>query len=224
MSGKFSDNEKIAIPCALSVPRFGTYLTEAGQDLSKALELYQWNAQIAASFLVPLHLFEICIRNSVANAIESFYGANWPWAAAFAMSLPDPHQPNFNPRRELVAVRARHFGTMATGKVIADVKFAFWVSMYTRRHEGRLWAQNIKQEFPHAPETLTVAEIRQKIHTATDQIRILRNRIAHHEPIFPRDLSSDYKMIEEVIGFKCQHTLAWMIRLEEVSYMLSTKP
>jgi hypothetical protein len=68
------------------------------------------------------------------------------------------------------------------------------------------------------------AEIRQKIYTATDQIRILRNRIAHHEPIFPLDLSLDYNMIKEVVGFRCQDTLAWMVRLEEVLYMLSTKP
>jgi len=199
-------------------------LAETNQDVLAALKLYHWNAQIASAFLVPLHIFEICVRNAAANAVESYYNATWPWAAAFEISLPDPHYPNFSPKRELISVRDRHVATMATGKVIADVKFAFWVSMYTRRHEGRLWTRYIRREFPNAPTALSISEIRQKIYAATDQIRVLRNRIAHHEPIFPRDLAGDYDVIKEVVGFKCQDTLAWMMRTEEISYMLATKP
>ncbi|HZQ11636.1 MAG TPA: hypothetical protein VFB31_02370 [Pseudolabrys sp.] len=221
MPENFSEHEIAAIPLALSQPRFATYLTATNNDRLRALQLYHWNALLSAAFLFPLHVFEICIRNAAANAIGSKYNARWPWSAAFEMSLPVQSAPWFSPRNELRSVRQRH---QAAGKVIADVRFAFWESMYTRRHDGRLWQPFLRREFPNIPSSLSIAEARSRIHQAAGQVRELRNRIAHHEPIFQRSVDKDYVAIKEIVAFRCLHTATWMDRSQSVTDILAEKP
>jgi len=221
MPDNFNQNELNAIPLVLSQPRFATYLAATNNDPMNAMKLYHWNAQISAAFLFPLHIFEICIRNSAANAIESYYNPRWPWSQAFEMSLPINPRPFFSPRHEIRSARQRH---STTGKIIADIKFAFWVSMFTRRHDGRLWLPYLRREFPNTPAHMAVAQGRLCIHDAAEQVRELRNRIAHHEPIFQRQLLSDYAAIQEIVSFRCNHTAAWMSRSQNVATILAARP
>jgi len=185
------------------------------------MRLYHWNALISASFLFPLHVFEICLRNAAANAIESYYNPLWPWANAFEMSLPSNPRPHFSPRHEIRSARVRH---TTTGKIIADIKFAFWVSIFTSRHDGRLWSPCLRREFPNIPATVTIANARLKIHDVADRVRELRNRIAHHEPIFQRNLATDYALIKDIVGYRCAHTAAWMDRAQSVTALAATCP
>src|SRR6266478_6594181 len=103
MARDFSPQEQLRIPATLSTPRFATYLAACNNDNEAALRLYGWNARVSSAFLFPLHLFEICIRNAVANAATATYSPTWPWAATFERSLPDYR--HFSPRREIVKVR-----------------------------------------------------------------------------------------------------------------------
>jgi addiction module HigA family antidote len=54
-----------------------------------------------------------------------------------------------------------------TGKIIADVRFAFWVSMFTARHDGRLWNRSLRAEFPNLPAAMPIATARSRIHDVT---------------------------------------------------------
>lgn len=227
MAEAFNDQEQMAIPAVLSTPRFQTFLSARNNNPLKALQLYHWNAQVSAAFLYPLHVFEICLRNAVANAAESAYRTDeWPWSRAFETSLPTTHSvQRFSPRRELVNTRDwQPRPRQTTGKVIAELKFAFWVSMYTGRHDGRLWTQFLRREYPNIPQNVSVASAREKIHGTADKIRVLRNRIAHHEPIFSRDLESEYKEITEIVGYRCGHTATWMKRTQNVIWLLELQP
>ncbi|MCA1409731.1 Abi family protein [Bradyrhizobium sp. NBAIM20] len=227
MAENFSAEEQMAIPVVLSTPRFQTFLGARNNNVLKALQLYHWNAQVSAAFLYPLHVFEICLRNAVANAAESAYlTPDWPWSTAFETSLPTTHSmQRFSPRRELVATRDwQPRPQQTTGKVIAELKFAFWVSMYTGRHDGRLWNQYLRREYPNLPQGMTIAAAREKIRNAADKIRDLRNRIAHHEPIFSRNLKDEYDQIAEIVGYRCGHTSAWMKRTQDVMWLLDLQP
>lgn len=227
MAEQFSTQEQVAIPAILSIPRFNTFLAARNNNNIRALQLYHWNAQISSAFLYPLHVFEICIRNAVANAAESAYQtADWPWSTAFETSLPTTQSFRyFSPRRELVTTRdwiPRPQQT--TGKVIAELKFAFWVSMYTGRHDGRLWNPYLRREYPNIPANMITRDARDKIHKTTDKVRDLRNRIAHHEPIFSRNLQAEFGEISEIVGYRCLHTAAWMKRTQDVSWLLTLLP
>lgn len=218
----FSSQETASIPQILSIPRFSTYQAHC-RDSARALALYHWNAQVSAAFIFPIHIYEICVRNAAAHAIEARYGAGWPWSTPFTNSLPNTAPPQYSPRRNLIATRNNN---PTAGQVIADLKFAFWESMYTARHKTTIWDTCLLNLFPnmHIGVHNRKSIIRSRIYDVTQNVRFLRNRIAHHEPIFNRNLLNDYSMIHEIISGRCAHTGAWMHRTQNVLNLLVMKP
>ncbi len=208
------------IPHILSEPRFATYLQHCGNDRTCALRLYQWNLEISSAFLLPLHLLEISLRNAVAESIENVYTQNWPWDQRFILSLPD--RGRFSPRSNLQQVARMQNPTV--GKVVAELKFVFWEKMFTARHDVRIWNHHIKTAFPNSPQNMSVREIREKAFDDIFCIRGLRNRIAHHEPIFSRNLQEDYKEIHELIEWRDQTTSDWMDNIQNVTNLIGQKP
>lgn len=213
---------------ALSANRISTYEQARGLalpglvlplPLDKALALYAWNAQISAAFMHPLHICEVVVRNGVANTIEAVYGPQWPWSPGFLQSLPDSS--GYNLRRDLQAARD---GQLSAGKVIPELKFAFWQMMFTSRHDSRLWQPHFGQHFPNFPAAMSIADRRRWMFSSLEKIRGLRNRIAHHEPIFARNLADDFKLISALIGCRSPQTATWMTDHQQVSLLLATPP
>jgi hypothetical protein len=190
----------------------------AGQDLNRALELYAWNARVSSALMLPAHFAEVATRNAVSDALLSVYGPRWPWDHAFEFSLPNP--PRDSPRANLVSTRARE---TTTGKVIAELKFSFWQRMFTARHDPRVWGPQILTQFPHTTETQP-AVLRGRIYNDLEAIRRLRNRVAHHEPVFTRPLAQDLAKMLDLIQMRSQPTADWVRALEDVTNVLSERP
>ncbi|MGH1377144.1 MAG: hypothetical protein ACRBCK_12460 [Alphaproteobacteria bacterium] len=110
------------------------------------------------------------------------------------------------------------------GKVVAELKFVFWEKIFTKRHDKRLWDMHIKTAFPHAPSTLSTSQIRSQIYNDVLVIRKLRNRIAHHEPIFSRNNLDDYNKIHELIAWRNTVTVDWMQNIQTVTQLISQRP
>lgn len=212
-----------AIKNALSAPRMGTYeaATTAVPNLPGALALYAWNAQISAAFMAPLHLCEVVVRNAVHEALTAVYGNRWPWDGSFVHSLPNPTGQHFSARREIVRART---GQPTTGKVIAELKFKFWQTMFTGRFDTRIWNPHLGTVMPFLNPLQTVQQQRKTIFEDLEQLRLLRNRIAHHEPIFVRPLANDFQKIQALIGFRCPVTAAWMVQHQQAQALIGTKP
>lgn len=219
-----SNPPHIDIKNALSPPRIGTYetATSAVPNLSGALALYSWNAQVSAALMTPLHICEVVVRNAVADALQSVYGPRWPWETVFEQSLPNPPKGHgYNARRDLITTRSKE---ATTGKVIPELKFVFWQKMFTGRFDGRLWNPYMRTVMPHLDPTMTVQQLRKLIHDELEQLRGLRNRIAHHEPIFKRNLAADFQKAHDLIAFRCPHTAAWMQANQQVTQFIGAKP
>lgn len=107
--------------------------------------------------------------------------------------------------------------------MIAELKFVFWQRMFTRRHDAKIWDQQIEALFPNA-ETTTPRELCQRIYDDLDVIRRLRNRLAHHEPVFTRNLSDDLSKMLDLVQMRCKHTADWVRDLENVSTLLAVRP
>lgn len=215
-------NPEHAIKAALSAPRVGTYegATAGTPQLPCALALYAWNAQVSAAMLAPLHFCEVTIRNAVSDAIAAAHGPQWPWDAGFIRSL--PNSPNgYNARRDLASARA---GKTTSGKVIPELKFVFWQTIFTRRFDGRLWNHHLRNVLPNADASKTVEEIRELIYAELEQLRKLRNRIAHHEPIFQRNLADDFQKVHDLIAIRCAVTAAWMVHNQQAQALIAAKP
>ncbi|MBH0779102.1 hypothetical protein [Nocardia bovistercoris] len=209
-----------AICDVLSAPRSTTYITAVGGDKAHAMELYGWNARIAAAFMLPSHFAEITVRNAASEAIAATYGPRWPWSTGFERALNPPKSRAYDPQRDLIETRKRH---TTTDKVIAELKFKFWQSMFTARHDHRLWNRYILTLFPNA-KGMTAAQLRHRIYDDLEAIRTLRNRLAHHEPIFTRNLEDDLMRMLELVELRSTPTLDWVCAMEDVTSILAERP
>ncbi|HKT65043.1 hypothetical protein [Burkholderia sp. 22313] len=220
-----SNNQVVieAITSALSRSRMSTF--EAGakpkdaQDMA-SLQLYAWNAAISGALLPVLHVCEVVVRNAVSDALEALYGPKWAWSDSFEQSLPRPPQ-GYCQHKDLLDARK---GAETIGKVIPELKFAFWQRMFTKRHDGRLWNRYLRDVLPNLDKEMPVKVHRDTIFNHLDNIRLLRNRIAHHEPIFNRNLTEDYAKIMSLIHYRCNFTAMWLSQSQIVSTTIKAKP
>jgi hypothetical protein len=218
----FTPAELHELPKIISAPRFATYLQATGNDRARALSLYEWNLDLSAAFIVPLQICEVAVRNGVAEAIEKVHGATWPWSNGFLRSLPRPKRHfDYNPETDLRTVAAR---LPTTGKIVAELKFAFWEKIFTAGQDGRLWHTHFAASFPGAPAGLAVGVARAKAYNDLRTIRSLRNRIAHHEPIFARNTAADYALIRELIEWRSPIAAAWVDQKQSVLGLIPNKP
>ncbi len=213
----------MAIRDALSPERIGTYESQTqpgNQSDPAAISLYAWNATLAAALLTPIHICEVVVRNAVADALVAVYGPRWPWDRRFALSLPD-NRGHYSPRRDLCKVSSEQ---SSTGKVIPELKFAFWEAMFTARHDVRLWDAHLFRVFPAHETSETVQSLRKRIYSDLGAVRNLRNRIAHHEPIFKRNLPLDLQRLVALVRLKSELVASWMAANQSCTTLLLFPP
>jgi hypothetical protein len=214
------------IRAVLSAARLGRYEAAAGvtaPDDPRAVELYAWHAQVSAALLAPLHICEVVVRNAVSEALEARYGARWPWASGFEQSLPPiaKHSRDYQPLLDVLNTRRN---AQTTGKVIPELKFVFWQKMFTARHDTRLWTPHLRKVFPNLDQTQSIQDLRKRIYADLDQLRALRNRVAHHEPIFMRDLAADLQKMEELVAFRSTIAATWMMQNQQAAALIAARP
>lgn len=215
----FTHDELHALPDIFSAPRFATYLAEKNGNRVEALELYQWNLETSCAFFAPLQVCEVSIRNAISEAIELTYGAAWPYERSFEISLANPPR-SYSPRRNLL----QHRSEPTTGKVIAELKFVFWERMFTGRHDGAIWNHHLRTVLPNMDAAKTVQDLRSEAFNTLHGIRSLRNRIAHHEPIFRRDIQAEFDRIKKVISWRSNVAADWLDKVETVTAKIPQKP
>jgi hypothetical protein len=202
-----------------------TYLAacrpDANEDVTvAALRLYRWNVELSAALMVPIHLCEITVRNAASDALEAVYGPQWPWSPGLRQALTNPLH-GYRPRQDLIDTASAH---STAGKVVAELKFAFWESIFTSRHDTRLWTPHLRRVFPNVDNSIPVGQVRSDIRARLGHIRILRNRIAHHEPIFGRPIVDHFGRIRSLVEHRSTTMLAWLDQVETVTGLLANKP
>lgn len=90
------------------------------------------------------------------------------------------------------------------GDVVAELKFAFWVGLLGKQYDTTLWRTALYKGFQKG-----AGRKRSDVHGRFNMLRRFRNRVAHHEPIFKRDLILIHDEIVEAIGWMCADTVAW---------------
>jgi hypothetical protein len=81
-----------------------------------------------------------------------------------------------------------------------------------------LWRPALHRAFPNARLR------RSDVHKPFPGLRDLRNRIAHHEPIFSWPLAHEYRTIIDVIGWICVDTPTWVVHHSTVPDVLAGRP
>ena len=79
-------------------------------------------------------------------------------------------------------------------RVVSELPFGFWKYLLSKRYESSLWTQCLRHAFPGLQP-----QRRSLVFSSVHESHVLRNRIAHHEPIFNRDLRADSQRIFSVL-------------------------
>lgn len=167
----------------LSSERLETYKQHAAAWGCSPLTLYLVSARLASSFHHDLAIVEVVLRNAIHRELSRAYGPQW-WA----------DEQLLDDRGQTAVTKAyrdaRCNETSPPGRLIAALSMGFWVHLleagayagsgpYRRRrsYDALLWRPALRYAFPCSPG------VRAEVHGLAHRVYVLRNRVAHCEPI-----------------------------------------
>jgi hypothetical protein len=173
--------------------RFNVYLSKTGNDYDKALALYKLNIELSEAFYPILSVIEISLRNSINNKLEDYFKDSY-W---FENNLPIEFLPFVLEAKQKLNSQNKN---ITSDRIISELNFGFWNRLFNRNYTILLW-KPLHTIFKNMPKK---DRKREKIANSLYNIRTLRNRIYHYEPIFgnPKEIE---KIHSEMILF-----LTWL--------------
>lgn len=207
------------LDASLSSLRLSTYIRRSEDGSQEAaLKLYLWNAQISAEFHFPLQIVEITLRNALHQELKAAYGPNWHTSQNLLLQQFDQNKID----RAIRDIKRKN-QNLTPDRVVAALSFGFWTTLIGKGERGsyhnKLWIPTLHKAFKKAS-----TKKRSDIHSKYDQLRQLRNRIAHHEPIFSQDLEKNYLSMLELISWHCPETENWVKHHCRIPDCLKIKP
>jgi hypothetical protein len=199
----------------LSATRFAPFLNAAGGDYERALDLYDWHAELSAASFEVIHRFEVVVR----NAIDGILGEGQPqepvretWLLDFDLLSPG------GVKQVIFAIERLEKGKSLTrGRVIAGLPFGFWAGLFGNRYE-ELWRGHLRYAFPHG------SPLRKDLAASMGRIRRFRNRVAHHDCLLAQDVSGLTEEMLRVVGWIDPDAEAWVSTRARVFDLLERRP
>jgi hypothetical protein len=191
------------VEAALSTDRLAAYRNAVSGDLERAIDLYVWNANIASAFFGPIGVLEVSLRNALDRELTCAFTAPWYDDPAFRAIDPD-----FAVRIQKVKNKIGARGkTPSQARIVEELSLGFWVNLlrpgpggaYTRY----LWGPALSKAFPAGTRRSIIAG-------RLGPLLRFRNRVAHHEPIFWRDLPGHYNSILWMIQKVAPTLVPWV--------------
>ncbi len=193
----YSEEKISALHKGLSTARLARYANLSPHSKAKQLELYVWNTALSESLYTPIQGLEIITRNYFHEKLTDNFGAWWNNIA-------------FSKAQEQAILQTleqlkKGDKLLTANNVVANLSFGFWTGLLGSHYEG-LWRSCLYKAFLNKPTPF----LRKEAHKQFDLIRLLRNRIAHHEPILRADLPNHYDRILKMIGWFCEESAEWV--------------
>jgi hypothetical protein len=202
---------------SLSQERLQPYVAASQGNHLQALDLYAWNIKISGAFYEVLSIAEVWLRNSLHHQLTRVYGSHHElWFDNRHHIFSEETLRDISTARK----RASRPGSGEnTGRVIAELNFGFWKYILAKRYETSLWTPALRHGFPglHMQQRKVVFDTVTRLHA-------LRNRIAHHEPIYQRNLSGDAAETFRLIEWISADTRAWTCSFSRINDCLRNAP
>jgi len=182
----------------ISEARFARYLNRYQGDRALALRLYTWNLAVCSALWGPINVIEVAVRNAIHDRlVERTNRGDW-WNDAHVRLC--RHEQEAIDSAITTLVR-RGTTEPSSDQVVAATSFGLWVGLTSAGiardrlydYETTLWQPRLQHAFPNRGERR-----RKYVHAKLNEIRVLRNRIAHHEPIYRSPLPALYDDILEI--------------------------
>ena len=171
----------VAFERVMSAIRMNRYKAACANNTRNAMTLYRYNLRLSQEMFTVISCFEVALRNAVDRHCTVYLGNDWLKDSITPGGIFDV---GFNVTNKLIADAVIGLGTDYTHpKLVAEMDFGFWRYMFSQ-NQYRSLGQNLLQIFPaRPPSTPKIHYTQTYIFKALARINIIRNRIAHHEPI-----------------------------------------
>ncbi len=190
-----------------SISRVSRYQKAANGDKKKAMAMYYANARLAQAFQPLISVFEVVLRNQLHYALAHHFNdvlwlvnqkAGFMSAPSLTHVVKKTGKVKVNDflkkevERSEKTLLQKHRNVTA-GRVIAELNFGFWNSLYETHHYALLKGVpgTIFRSLPSGVG-------RKEINHQVQQIRDFRNRISHNEPLCFKDKAFDLTYVNEM--------------------------
>lgn len=203
---------------ALSTERLAPYLAAVQHaDLQSAFALYQWNIEISGAFHEGISVAEVCLRNTLHNQLTVLTnGMSGSWFDHSHTFLTTDAQLDISVAMTRVTRKGGH---ISPGRLVSELNFGFWRYLIAKRYETTLWTPALRNGFPQLE-----SQQRRMVFETVSELNVLRNRIAHHEPIFKRNLREDFMRVFRLINWISPETREWAVSFSRIKQSLDNCP
>jgi hypothetical protein len=170
---------------------------------------------LCEAFYPLLHALEVGLRNATDRAMTIKQGRLWLQQGVLQLA---PWQQQAV--RESLAKLGKLGRKPENGRLVAELPFGFWTSLYNRRFE-RAWHGILKHAFPNLRGPMRT---RRTIATRLEDIRRFRNRIFHHERIIHHDFMRFRSEILDTIAWMSPELSCLTARYERVQKVYEAGP
>jgi hypothetical protein len=209
---------------AISEPRFGPYLAFYGGREDLALRLYAWNATIADALWGPIGVVEVVVRNAIHGQLAERAGRpDWWEDKPLWSALLSREQRGVEDA--LTSLTSRGMGTPTGDDVVAAASLGLWTGLLSEgkprdplhNYEGNLWRPRLRRGFPNYVGS------RKALFSELMEIKDIRNRVAHHEPVFKVNVYRIVGMVARVAGYVSADAEAFIRTNERVPAIADAK-
>ena len=178
----------------LSKERLNKYLEVANNNKEKAIELYEANLKYSSKMYILLSCFEVFLRNAI-NIQMAKYNIDWILNISFLNSkILNNLRKTKSANKETIIFYKKFFEkqtnmlntaifslqednkTINNNYLTSRLNFGFWTRLFNKSYETEIWNKYLYKIF-NKPIKRGLIEFR------LNELRRLRNRIAHNECI-----------------------------------------
>ena len=176
---KYTEFESI-----FSADRTHRYLQATSNDKRKAMTLYRWNLHLAQEMFAVINCFEVALRNAIDRHMIQNYGNDWLRDAILPGGLfDDPRMRETQRIVQKVYNKLLSEGNYTHSQLLSNMEFGIWKYMFSAP-QFRATGRTLLSIFPNKPRSTPAMQYNNTfVFNELDKINMLRNRIAHHEPI-----------------------------------------
>ncbi|MGH2410757.1 MAG: hypothetical protein ACRDGS_10365 [Chloroflexota bacterium] len=204
-----------ALQPSLSRDRIAAYRLPGDSD-GDVLARYLWNIRLSESLYPVLQALEVALRNSINTAFAQGSGRQDWYDSTRGQFCLDQRQ-----RQEVADAKAtltKNRKPHRPGRVVAELRFGFWTSLFNVAYQTggkrgtRLWPQLLPAVVPSMPRR---KRTRATISMTLNDVRTLRNRVFHYEPIWSMiELQRQHAEILDLIGWMNEDLLATIVLID----------
>lgn len=165
------------------------FISDTRLSAYKDFDEYKQNIKDSEEYYILLSIFEISLRNSIDNYFKEKISNDWLNSSFLNQDAKQriiESKNKITQRKEIIS----------HDKIIAELAFGFWTSLFRKSNSNLFRIKDIKNIFPNIPKRNERFMTRHILDKELNKIRKFRNRVFHYEPIINK---KEYLYIKEDI-------------------------